>query len=68
MVTLFHECELAAETGIMPGKGFLKDQDARFADVFPYYVRLKSEKKYTRQMRDLQTILVELLKAAFGKK
>ena len=51
----------------MPERGSFKDQCARFADVFPFFVRLKSEKKYMRQFKDLNHLLVELLKAVFGK-
>lgn len=68
IIELFQQCELAAETGIMPDRGAFLDQDATFADVFPTFVSLRSEKKYIRQMKDLQTILVRLLEAAFGGK
>jgi len=67
MVDLYHECELAALTGIMPNRGEFKDQDEIFSDVLPHFVKRWDEKRYHRKLKDGQKILGDLANAIFGE-
>lgn len=52
IVDVYQECRVALETGILPDKGSIKDQDALFVDVFPFFVQRWTDRRYARIWKD----------------
>lgn len=67
IATLFGECRIALETGILPDKGGIKDQSEMFIEVFPEFVSRWRERSYNRVWQDTREYSQAVLEAIFGK-
>jgi hypothetical protein len=65
---VFEQCRVALETGILPSKGTLEDQDEIFVEVFPYFVQRWRDRQYQRVWVDIRTYIAALIEGLLGKK
>lgn len=65
---LLSQCRVALETGILPRRGTLEDQDELFADVFPSFILRWRERTYGRFWKDAEELVSRWMNALFGKK
>ncbi len=68
IITLYDDCRVALETGILPKGGALEDQDPLFLEAFPAFVQAWRERSYDRVWNDVRTFTKSVLEAVFGKK
>ena len=65
---LFEQCLVTYETGLLPRKGSLADQDEMFTEVFPLFVMRYKDRQYGRIWSDVRETITQVLEAIFGKK
>lgn len=69
ILSLFRQCRVAMETGIMPKEGSFEDQDTLFCDVFPAFVERWKDRFYAMVWRDVRKFTQQVLQSIFsGKK
>lgn len=62
------QCRVALETGILPRRGALEDQDDLFCEVFPVFVERWRARSYDAVWRDVRDYVKIVLEAVLGKK
>jgi hypothetical protein len=65
---LFLQCRTTMETGILPRKGSLEEQDETFYEVFPFFVQRWKDRQYARIWQDVRDFTKVVLEGIFGKK
>jgi hypothetical protein len=68
---LFDDCRVAMLTGLLPRAGGLEDQDAKFADVFPFFIerwQYRQKIKLWSDINDFTGRIFEAVGKMFGSK
>lgn len=65
---LFQQCRIALETGILPKKGSLEDQDELFTEVLYTFVERWRSRQYRLVWKDVTEMGEAVFKAFSGKK
>lgn len=66
IANLFEECRVSYETGILPKKGLIADQDQLFTEVFPFFIERWVHRRYYKVWQDVIEFTPSVL-SAIGK-
>ena len=60
---LFLECFMAMETGILPDKGSLQDQEQMFTECFPWFVNYFRQREHSGRWQEINEFTGKIFEA-----